>query len=83
MTNVFRVLMICSFFVMGAGALYGGCSDDTFDEGTPDGDSDTDSDSDSDTDADTDTDSDSDSDTDADSDSDTGYENNWSCLICG
>jgi len=77
MTNVFRILMVCSLFVMGAGALYGGCSDDTFDEGTPDTDADTDADSDTDADTDTDT------DTDADTDSDTEYDNNWSCLICG
>jgi hypothetical protein len=76
MTNVFRILIVCSLMLMGVGGLYGGCSDDSFDDGLP-------SDTDTDGDTDTDTDADSDSDSDSDTDTDTEYNNDWQCLICG
>jgi hypothetical protein len=75
MANVFRILIVCSLFLMAAGGLSSvGCSDDTFDDGLP---------SDTDTDNDTDTDTDADTDGDTDTDTDTGYDNDWQCLICG
>jgi hypothetical protein len=50
MTRVFWAILIALILLIGAGNLSIGCSDDTFDDGSPDPDSDSDSDSDTDSD---------------------------------